>query len=75
MSKSTRRPRVTRATLRIDDRFQVAIHRNAPPPMACAQLAIFVHPITDGRVWDDPYQVFVVDEGRIVELENQRKEK
>jgi hypothetical protein len=41
--------------------------------MASAHLAIRVYPITDGRIWHEPHAVFVVDEGRIVELENERR--
>lgn len=58
----------------IDNRFLLMIHRNAPPPMASAQLVLSVFPITDGGVWDEPYQVFSIDEGRIIELETQMKE-
>jgi hypothetical protein len=63
-----------RAILWVDDRFQIEIRRNAPPPMASAQLVIHVYPITDGEIWDHPYDSFVVDEGRIVELENEARE-
>jgi hypothetical protein len=63
-----------RAILWIDNRFQIEIRRLAPPPMASAHLVIAVYPITDGEVWDAPYDVFSVDEGRIIELETQAKE-
>jgi hypothetical protein len=63
-----------RAFIRVDNRFKVEVRRNAPPPMASAQLVLKVYPITDGEVWDEPYEVFAVDEGRVIELENQTKE-
>jgi hypothetical protein len=64
-----------RAILWSDDRFHIVIRRSSPPPMSTAQLVIHIYPITDGEVWDEAYQVFVVDEGRVIELENQfRKE-
>ncbi len=65
---------IHRALLWIDDRFQIEIRRNTPPPMASAHLVIHVYPITDGEVWDYPYDTFVVDEGRIIELETEMKE-
>jgi hypothetical protein len=58
----------------IDERFQAEIRGNAPPPMATAQLVLKVYPITDGEVRDEPYEIFAVDEGRVIELENQMKE-
>lgn len=64
----------TDARIDIDDRYHVVIRRIAPPPMASAQLVISVYPITDGEVWDDPCDTFVVDEGCIIELENEMKE-
>jgi hypothetical protein len=63
-----------RAAVEIDNRFRVAIRRNAPPPMASAQLLLDVYPILDGEIWDEPYQVFAVDEARIIELENEARE-
>jgi hypothetical protein len=63
-----------RATVEIDNRFRVGIRRNAPPPMASAQLVLEVYPILDGEIWDDSYEVFAVDEGRIIELENEARE-
>ena len=42
--------------------------------MASAQLVLKVYPITEGEVWDEPYETFVVDEDRIVELELEMKE-
>jgi hypothetical protein len=60
-----------RAILRIDNRFQIEIQRHAPPPMASAQIVLDVYPITDGEAWEEPYAVFAVDEGRIIELETQ----
>lgn len=63
-----------RAILWIDDRFQIEIRRHAPPPMASANLVIRVFPITDGKIRDEPCQVFAVDEGRIAEIENQVRE-
>ena len=65
---------IYRAFIRVDNRFMVEVRRNAPPPMATAQLVLKVYPITDGEAWDDPYEVFAVDEGRIIELENEMKE-
>jgi hypothetical protein len=58
----------------IDNRFQVEIRRNTPPPMASAHLTLKVYPITDGTVWDEPYETFTIDEDRIVELETEMKE-
>jgi hypothetical protein len=63
-----------KASVSVDIRFRVDISRNAPPPMASAQLVIKVYPITDGQIWDEPYDVFVVDEARVVELENDARE-
>ena len=60
---------------RVDDRFLVMIRRSVPPPMAFANLVISVFPLTDGEIWVEPYQVFTVDEGRIVELELQLQQK
>ena len=65
---------IHRAFITVDDRFKVELRRNAPPPMACAQLVLKIYPITDGQAWDEPYETFAVDEGRVVELENQMKE-
>jgi hypothetical protein len=62
------------AFVEIDNRFRVGIRRNAPPPMASAQLTLHVYPILDGEMWDDPYDVFAVDEARIIELENEARE-
>jgi hypothetical protein len=58
----------------IDNRFRVKMRRNAPPPMASAQLVLEVYPILDGEMWDEPYDVFAVDEARIIELENEARE-
>jgi len=63
-----------KASVTVDNRFRIDIRRSAPPPMASAQLVIKVYPITDGKTWDEAYDVFVVDEGRIVELENDARE-
>ncbi len=63
------------AFITADNRFKVEVRRSAPPPMASAQLILKVYPITDGEVWDEPYEVFAVDEGRIIELEAQAREK
>ncbi len=68
------RARDHKASVTVDNRFRVDISRNAPPPMASAQLVIKVYPITDGQTWDEPYDVFVVDEGRVIELENDARE-
>lgn len=65
---------IYRAFISVDNRFKVEIRRSAPPPMASAQLVIYVYPITDGEIWDEPYQVFAVDEGRVIELENEARE-
>lgn len=70
----TRINKYTRAILRIDGRFHIEISRTAPPPMASAALVIMIYPITDGEVWDDPYEVLWVDEGKIIELESRTKE-
>jgi len=63
-----------KASVTVDNRFRVDIRRSAPPPMASAQLVVKVYPITDGNPWEEPYGVLVVDEGRIVELENDARE-
>jgi len=63
-----------RAMIWIGNRFHIDIRRNPPPPMSSAQLVIRVYPITDGEIWDEPYAVFVVDEARIIELEQEMKE-
>ena len=64
---------IIRAFITVDHRFHVEIRRNAPP-MASAQLVLNVYPITEGEVWYEPYETFVVDEDRIVELELEMKE-
>lgn len=64
---------IYRAFITVDNRFRVEIRRNAPPPMASAQLILKVYPITEGLVWDEPYAVFAVDEGR-VEIEEEARE-
>jgi hypothetical protein len=64
---------IYRIFIRVDNRFKVEIRRNAPP-MESAQLVLKVYPITDNEVWDEPYEVFTVDEARIIELETQAKE-
>jgi len=63
-----------RSVVWVDDRYKVEIRRDAPPPMASAQLVLKVYPVTSGKVWDEPYQVFAVDEGRVIELENEARE-
>jgi hypothetical protein len=63
-----------KASVTVDNRFRLEISRSAPPPMACAQLVVKVYPITDGQTWDEPYDTFVVDEGRVIELENEARE-
>jgi hypothetical protein len=75
MSIFSRSDATPRAILRIDDRFQVEIRRQPPPPMTSAHLVIRVYPITDGEIWEEPYEVFAVDEGRLIELENDLREK
>jgi hypothetical protein len=62
-----------RAILWIDNRFQIEIRRLAPTP-GTATLVLYVYPITDGEVWDAPYDVFSVDEASVIELETQAKE-
>ena len=62
-----------RALLWIDDRFQIEIRRFAEPPHS-EQLVIQVYPITDGEIWDNPYDVFTVDESAVIELETEMKE-
>jgi hypothetical protein len=57
-----------RAILWIDNRFQVEIRRHE------GDLVLHVYPITDGEIWDHPYDTFVVDEERIIELEQEMKE-
>jgi hypothetical protein len=63
-----------RASVTVDNRFRLEICRSAPPLIACAQLVIKVYPVTDGQIWNEPYDVFVVDEGRVGELENDARE-
>lgn len=65
---------IYRAFVTVDNRFKVEVRRNAPPPMASAQLILKVYPITDREEWDEPYEVFAVDEGRVIEIENQARE-
>jgi hypothetical protein len=62
------------AAIEIDGRFRVTIRRHAPPPMDSAQLILRVYPITDGEPWCEPYAEFFIDEGRVIELENQARE-
>jgi hypothetical protein len=50
----------------VDGRFKVVIERHTAPPMASAQLVLRIYPITDGEVWDESYEVFAVDEDRLV---------
>jgi hypothetical protein len=64
---------IHRAFITVDNRFKVEVRRNAPPPMASAQLVLKVYPVTDGEIWDEPYQVFAVDEARVIELENEAR--
>jgi hypothetical protein len=61
-----------RAIIWVDNRFQIEIRRFAPTPDT-ATLVIYVYPITGGEVWDEPYDVFTVDDGSIIELEAQAK--
>ena len=65
---------IYRAFITVDKRFKVEVRRNAPTPMESAQLVLKVYPITDGEAWDEPYEVFTVDEARIIELENEARE-
>lgn len=62
------------AAVEIDGRFRVTIRRVAPPLMATAQLVLRVYPITDGETWCEPYEEFFVDEGRVIELEDEYRE-
>jgi hypothetical protein len=52
-----------RAFVVIDDRYDVTLIRTANG------LSIEVRPITDGEVWDDPFQRFEVEECEIEALE------
>ena len=58
------------AYVEIDKRYNVAIIRT-DPSSAFSQLVLRVYPITKGEIWDAPFAVFAVDEGRITELENE----
>ena len=62
-----------RAILWIDDRFLIEIRRFAAPTYS-GRLVIHVYPITDGEVWDNPYEIFTVDESDVIELETEMKE-
>lgn len=69
MSAFNRDDGTRRAMIWIDNRFHIEIRRTAS-----AEMVIAVYPITDGEIWDDPYDTFVVDEARIIELEQELKE-
>jgi hypothetical protein len=69
MSAFNRDDGTRRAMIWIDNRFHIEIRRTAS-----AEMVIAVYPITDGEIWDDPYDTFVVDEARIIELEQEMKE-
>ena len=49
----------------IDNRFQVELMRTGEG------LRINVFPITDGDVWDDPFERFDVDESEVLALEQE----
>jgi hypothetical protein len=74
MSAFNKNQNAPRAMIWIDDRFHIVIRRSPPPPMESAALVIEVYPITDGEIWDHPYDTFVVDEDRIIELEHEMRE-
>lgn len=57
-----------RAYLRVDDRFDIAVLRTPHG------IEFRVFPVTNGETWMEPYEVFFVDEARIIELEHQFKE-
>jgi hypothetical protein len=57
-----------RAMLWIDKRFQIDIQRFG----GCLTLRIY--PVTNGEIWDYPYDTFVVDEGDVAALEREMKE-
>jgi hypothetical protein len=65
---------IYRAFIRVDDRFKVEVRCNAASPPDSAQLVLKVYPITDGEAWDEPCDVFTVDEAGIIELETQARE-
>jgi len=62
------------AAVDVDGRFRVTIRSHVPPPIASAQLVLRVYPISDGEPWCEPYEEFFVDEGRVIELENEARE-
>ena len=62
-----------RAILWIDNRFQIEIRRFAPESGE-SMLVLNVYPITDGEIWDHPYEAFTVDEGGVIALEQEMKE-
>jgi len=63
-----------RAILWIDNRFQIEIRRHVPQPETSPTLLIYVYPITDGEVWDHPYDVFTVTEDDVIEDEKEMRE-
>lgn len=63
-----------RAILRIDSRICLVVTRNSDSPDDCAQWSITAYPLTDGHIWDEPYEAFMVEEAGIIELEQQMKE-
>jgi hypothetical protein len=60
---STDRP--DRVFVAIDNRFDVALIRIE------GGLRIHVFPISDGEVWDDPFERFEVDESEVRALEQE----
>ena len=57
-----------RAMLWIDKRFQIDIRRFE------GYLTLRIYPVTDGEIWDSPYDTFVVDESEVAALEQEMKE-
>jgi hypothetical protein len=57
--------RPDRVFVAIDNRFDVALIRTEDG------LRLNVFPITDGQVWDDPFERFEVDESEIRQLEQE----
>ena len=53
------------ASVRIDERFVIAIERTADG------FAIRVYPLTKREIWLDPYETFEIDEHTVIELEKE----
>lgn len=56
------------AYVTVDRRFDIAITRTP------RGLDIRVYPITNGKIWDDPYKRVTVDEEEIITLEREMEE-